>query len=151
MQAQTNAKRENSDYKILVVDDSSDLLQLLEAWLSESGFSVVAVNSGHEAIERFQKELFDLVLTDICMPGIDGNILAQFVHAFNKDIPVIALTATPCFAGPYFDLVLSKPHGIAGLVDSLQYLLQKTPPPASPLESIKHQHLHQLCGSEYGH
>ena len=151
MQAQMNEKQENSNYKILVVDDSSDLLQLLETWLSESGFSVVAVNSGHEAIERFQKELFDLVLTDISMPGIDGNILAQFVHAFNEDIPVIALTASPCFTGPYFDLVLSKPHDIAGLVNSLQYVLQKTPPPDSNLNNIKRQHLLQLCGTEYGH
>lgn len=146
-----NEKKENSNYKILVVDDNSDLLLLIETWLSESGFSVVAVNGGHEAIKRFQKELFDLVLTDICMPGIDGNILAQFVHAFNKEIPVIALTASPYFTGPYFDLVLSKPHDIAGLVNSLQYVLQKIPPHANNLNNIKRQHLHQLCGNEYGH
>ncbi len=151
MQAQLNEKSENSNYKILVVDDSNAHLQLLETWLSESGFSVVAVNDGYEAIDRFNNEDFDLVLTDICMPRLNGNILAQYIHIIRKDVPVVAVTASPFLADSDFDLVLSKPCELEGLVNSLQYVLQKIPPPDSNLNSIKRKLLHQLQGFEHGH
>lgn len=151
MQKHINVKRENRNYKILVVEDSNAHLQLLDSWLSESGFTVIAVNDGYDAIERFHKERFDLVLTNICMPGINGNILAQFVHAFRKEIPVIAVTETPHLANADFDLVLSKPYELEGLVNSLQYVLQKSPPPGSNLNSSKRKLLYQLLEIEHGH
>ncbi|MDA3902253.1 MAG: response regulator [Desulfuromusa sp.] len=151
MPVYSNEKRGSTNYKILVVDDNNAHLQLMETWLNESGFSVVAVHDGYEAIGIFQKDLFDLVLTNICRPGINGNILAQFVHAFSKEIPVIAVTASPYLAGPDFDLVLSKPYELEGLVNSLQYVLQKIPPASSNLNSNKHKLLHQLQEFEHGH
>lgn len=151
MQMPATKKRENTNYKILIVEDSNAHLQLLESWLSESGFTVVAVKDGYDAIERFPKEHFDLVLTNICMPGISGNILAQFVHAFRKETPVIAVSETPHPADPDFDLVLSKPHELEGLVNSLQYVLQKNPPPDSNLNSSKRKLLYQLLEFEHGH
>ena len=146
MFTQRNEKRESSNYRILVVEDNNAHLQLLDSWLSESGFSVVAVHDGYDAIEIFQKELFDLVLTNICRPGINGNILAQFIHAFSKEIPVIAVTASPDLAGSDFDLVISKPYELDGLVTSLQYVLQKIPANVTDFNDTKRELLHHLQG-----
>lgn len=151
MQAQKNEKRENPSYRILVVDDNNAHLHLLETWLRESGFSVIAVRDGYEAIDRFNNEHFDLVLTDICMPGLNGNILAQYIHTIREDVPVVAVTASPFLAYTDFDLVLSKPCELEGLVNSLQYVLQRIPSPASNLNNIKRRLLHQLRGFEHGH
>ena len=151
MLACTNKQRFDSNYKILVVDDSNTHLQLLETWLNESGFSVVAVNDGYEAINKFKNEHFDLVLTDICMPGINGNILAQLIHAFRDDVPVVAVTASPFLADLDFDLVISKPCELEGLVTSLQYVLQKFPSNVTALNDTKRKLLHQLQEFEHGY
>lgn len=62
----------NSSGRILVVDDEKDILRALEFILSREGYSVTTAVSGEEAIELLKKEEFDLVLTDLRMPGMDG-------------------------------------------------------------------------------
>ncbi len=151
MYAQTNEKGTGTNYRILIVDDSNAHLQLLETWLSESGFTVVAVNDGYEAIDRFNRESFDLVLTDICMPRLNGNILAQYIHIIRKEVPVVAITASPFLADPDFDLVLSKPCELEGLVTSLQYVLQKIPNHVIDLNDSKRKLLHQLQELNHGY
>ncbi len=150
MLAEKNAKRTNPTYRILLVDDSNAHLQLLEAWLSESGFAVVAVNDGYAAIDRFNHEHFDLVLTDICMPKLNGNILAQYIHIIRKDVPVVAVTASPFLADPDFDLVISKPYELEALVNSLQYVLGKYPAATSAINALKIKLLNKLKDAEYG-
>lgn len=149
MEKDANVKRGQKNYKILVVDNNTGRRQLLETWLSHSGFSVVAVHDGYDAIGIFQRELFDLVLTNITRPGINGNILAQFVHAFSEDIPVIAVTATPYFAGPDFDLILSSPYELEGLVDSLLDVLQGPRIANSGLSVKRGKSLSPFHGSAY--
>ena len=151
MQAQINEKRPEPNYRILVVDDSNAHLQLLETWLSESGFAVVTVRDGYEAISRFNDEHFDLVLTDICMPGVNGNILAQYIHILRKEVPVVAVTASPFLADLDFDLVISKPYELEGLVTSLQYVLQTFPYNVITLNDSKRKLLHQLQELKYGY
>ena len=149
MLADKNEKRTATNYRILVVDDSNTHLQLLETWLSESGFSVVAVSDGYEAIDRFNHEHFDLVLTDICMPRLNGNILAQYIHIIRKDVPVVAITASPYLADPDFDLIISKPCELAGLVTSLQYVLHKLPNTLINLNASKRKLLYRLQDLNY--
>ncbi len=151
MRMQTNEKRSVTSYRILVVDDSNAHLQLLETWLSESGFSVVAVNDGYEAIDRFNNERFDLVLTDICMPELNGNILARYIHIIRQDVPVVAVTASPFLADIDFDLVISKPYELEGLVTSLQNVLQKFPSNVTDLNDTKRKLPRQLREFEHGY
>ena len=74
-------------------------------------------------IDALCAEAFDLVLTDICMPGISGNILAGYVHNLRVDIPVIAVTASPWLANELFDMVIEKPFELTFLLDTIAYYL----------------------------
>lgn len=61
-----------SKFKLLLVDDEPDILEFLSYNLSNKGFVVIVANDGLEAIEKAKKELPDLILLDVMMPGMDG-------------------------------------------------------------------------------
>jgi putative two-component system response regulator len=86
---------ENNMPKILCVDDESANLALLEAMLLPKGNTVVAANSGMEALERLKEGGFDLVLMDVMMPGMNGYDACKKIreNPDTKDIPVIMITA----------------------------------------------------------
>ena len=109
--------------RILIVDDNEVILQLFRAKLCGCGFSVITANNGIEAIRKFTSDRFDLVLTDINMPGLNGNILARYIRNVSKDVPVIAVTAAPWLANASFDMVIEKPFELKFLMDSIEYYL----------------------------
>lgn len=76
---------------ILVVDDDAQIRQLLDEYLTSSGFHVSTVDNGLAARAAFSKNSFDMVLLDIVLPDIDGTILAKEFLA-NSDTPIIMLT-----------------------------------------------------------
>lgn len=64
--------------RVLVVDDEPDLLAILAFLLEDEGYSVATASSGVEAVERARGEHFDVVVTDLKMPGMDGlEVLAE--------------------------------------------------------------------------
>lgn len=79
--------------KILVVDDELDILEMLGSFLTHEGFQVKTAPGGHAAIEIFKSEPFDLVITDMRMPGMDGLALMRLLKEMDEDIEVIILTA----------------------------------------------------------
>jgi two-component system, OmpR family, alkaline phosphatase synthesis response regulator PhoP len=81
--------------KILVVDDEEDILELLRFNLSREGFQVLCAASGEEALEKVTREMPDLILLDLMLPGMDGLEVARAVknQAPTKDIPIVMLTA----------------------------------------------------------
>ena len=78
--------------KILVVEDDVDFSKTLMEFLDESGFKSINVNSAEEAEEIFKKREFDLVLTDIKLPGMDGIKLAKNIKK-KYNLGVIVMTA----------------------------------------------------------
>ena len=120
--------------KILIVDDNEVFLQLFRTKLFGCGFSVVTANSGIEAIRKFTRDSFDLVLTDIYMPGLNGNILARYIRNVSKDVPVIAVTAAPWLANESFDMVIEKPFELKFLMDSMEYYLSDNSEQPEPCE-----------------
>lgn len=80
---------------ILVVEDEEDILDLISYNLKQAGFSVIAVESGEEALEVASEEKFSLVLLDLMLPGIDGLEVCRLLRAKpeTKNIPVLMLTA----------------------------------------------------------
>lgn len=58
--------------KILVVDDSKVITDLVKLMLEKSGYDCIAVNSANDCVQLLQREKFDLVLLDIAMPGVSG-------------------------------------------------------------------------------
>jgi two-component system response regulator AtoC len=80
--------------KILVVDDEALVRDIIKKGLSQmGGFSVEVAQSGPEAIEKIEKDVFDLVLTDLKMPGMDGLELLTTIKGTRPEVMVILMTA----------------------------------------------------------
>ena len=80
--------------KILVVDDEAPIREMLQKGLTQrGGFSVEVAQNGVEATERIEKDVFDLVLTDLKMPEMDGLELLNTVKGTRPEIMVIMMTA----------------------------------------------------------
>ena len=79
--------------RILIVDDEEGLRRVLSIMLSKEGYEVTAASSAAEALETFERELYDVVLTDIKMPGMSGIELLKAIQELDPTVPVIIMTA----------------------------------------------------------
>ena len=79
--------------KILIVDDDERLRRLLERFLTEQGFRVRGVENTEQMDRMLARELFNLVVLDLMMPGEDGLAACQRLREGNNQIPIIMLTA----------------------------------------------------------
>ena len=81
--------------KILVVDDETDILTLLEYNLEKAGFKVVSANDGPDAIEITKRERPDLIILDIMLPSMEGTEVCKILKGGDatRHIPIIMLTA----------------------------------------------------------
>ncbi|MEQ8767823.1 MAG: sigma-54 dependent transcriptional regulator [Planctomycetota bacterium] len=85
-----------SEIRILVVDDETDLLEVCEDTLGRlEGVEVVTENDPRRAAERFGEEGFDLLITDIRMPGMTGLQLLEKAREVDAELPVVMMTAFP--------------------------------------------------------
>jgi len=83
--------------KILFVDNSRTTRAAMTMVLEEAGYTVMAVPTGQEAIEKIKTEPFDIAIMDLYMPLMNGYEAAKIIRALPdacKDIPLIALTAS---------------------------------------------------------
>lgn len=81
--------------KVLVVDDQSIVRETIEDILNREGFDISSASSGEEALEMMHKEKFDILLSDIKMPGMSGLELVEKAHHEVPDVVSILLTAYP--------------------------------------------------------
>jgi DNA-binding NtrC family response regulator len=79
--------------KILVIDDEESICQLLEIMLTEEGYWVQTVTNYNDAMNHLESESFDLIVSDIMMPGKDGLTLLKDAKQFDPDLPIILITA----------------------------------------------------------
>ncbi|MGL5718370.1 MAG: response regulator transcription factor [Paraclostridium sp.] len=77
---------------ILVIEDDSNIQELIVEFLSAEGYTVQSANDGLEGIQFFKKEEFDLVILDIMMPNLDGYSVCKMIRQ-NSNVPIIFLTA----------------------------------------------------------
>ena len=78
---------------ILVLEDDTKLNQLVCAYLNDSGFNTKGCTSAKDAYELMYNNLYDLIISDIMIPGIDGFEFAQTVRQVNKHIPILFMSA----------------------------------------------------------
>jgi DNA-binding NtrC family response regulator len=78
--------------QILLIDDEAIALTNLTHVLKREGYDVTACKDGEAGLEALERSDFDLVLTDLKMPGIDGMAVLRQVHASHPDVPVIMIT-----------------------------------------------------------
>ena len=79
--------------RILVVDDEPVVRESLHAWFSTDEFPIEMADSGPEAIRKLQESSWDILLTDVKMPGMDGLELQKKAKEIDPDITVIIMTA----------------------------------------------------------
>lgn len=79
--------------KILLVEDEASLCLLYEEEIAKEGYAVTSVNDADAALAKLKEEPFDLLITDIRMPGRNGVELITQVMGLRKDIPIIINTA----------------------------------------------------------
>ncbi len=78
--------------KILLVEDEKFIRELFQMYLLSEGYTVVTADTGPDAVDKFQTEVFDLVLLDIMLPGKDGISVLADVSKINSRVPVAMLT-----------------------------------------------------------
>ncbi len=79
--------------RLLIVEDERNLCLLYKEELTEEGYNVTAVTDADSALKQMKKKTFDLIITDIRMPGKNGIELITQIMALRKDIPIIINTA----------------------------------------------------------
>lgn len=82
---------------IAVIDDDPLVARQLEAVLSQAGYRVLPFSRGECALEAMDVLCFDVYLTDVCMPGMDGLELLEAIHRRDSEAPVILITGFPGF------------------------------------------------------
>ncbi len=78
---------------ILLVDDDAGMLKTMNYILSDKGFEVVALNNGPDAMELIKKKTFDIVFSDIKMPGMNGVELLKKIKRLSPETDVLMITA----------------------------------------------------------
>ena len=87
--------------KIMIVDDDTNICELLRLYIEKGGYETVIANTGVQAIKKFETEKPDLILLDIMLPELDGWQVCREIRK-TSETPIIMLTAK----GEVFDKVL---------------------------------------------
>ncbi|WP_018410569.1 osmolarity response regulator transcription factor OmpR [Methyloversatilis thermotolerans] len=132
---------EEKKRKILVVDDDARLRALLERYLGEQGFTVKGVSDSAQMDRALARELYDLMVLDLMLPGEDGLAICRRLRAQENTLPVVMLTAK----GDEVDRIvglemgaddyLPKPFNPRELVARINAVLRRQapkPPPGAP-------------------
>ena len=80
-------------FRILVVEDDKDLNKSVCSFLNHSGYEATGCLNANDAYDAMYETMFDLIVSDIMMPGVDGFEFAQNVRALNQEIPILFMTA----------------------------------------------------------
>ena len=91
---------ENSDYKIIAVDDEEGIIDSLSIFLKRSGYNFTGVTNPQEAIEKVKNEHFDLMILDFIMTPIHGDQVVEEIRKFNKELYILLLTGHKDLAPP---------------------------------------------------
>ena len=115
--------------KILLAEDDNDMRRFLVKALQNAGFDVISYDNGLSAYQRLREEPFELLLTDIVMPEMDGIELARRAAELDPDIKIMFITGFAAVAlnsdasAAKHAKVLSKPIHLRELVNEVQKLL----------------------------
>jgi CheY-like chemotaxis protein len=110
---------------ILFVDDHEVLARLSCEILEMQGYRAVSAYSAADALQKFETQKFDLMVTDFRMEGMNGLELARKVHDRYPDVPVIIVTGYgPIDGGKDVDTVLQKEELFPDLLDKIKFYLE---------------------------
>ena len=116
--------------RVLIIEDEEAVRGLLTEAFSLSGMDTDAAVNGRDGIDKFHQGKFDIVITDLAMPGMNGNSVARKIrNSHRPNTPIIGISGTTwLFEDDHFDLVLEKPMSIFSLVDAVKDLAMTASP-----------------------
>lgn len=112
--------------RILVVENDKTFRNKTRDLLTAYGFQVFCVETGLDAISHLHDGSYDLVLTEIILPGLSGNHLVDYMHGLQIDTPIAAITHTPYKANDRFHFVFKKPIDPQMLLSLAEYTTKST-------------------------
>lgn len=117
--------------KLLIVEDEPDIQELLEAYLHDAGYETTIAEDGVEALAKFQKDKFDLILLDLMLPKIDGFGVCEFIRR-ESNVPILMLTAIDGEQEQLrgfqmeIDDYVTKPFSMPILLQKIRAILRRT-------------------------
>src|SRR5215467_11650198 len=119
--------------RVLVVEDEANIRELVCLHLRHEGYVCEGVGDGERALQRAERERFDLMVLDVMIPGLDGLSLCRAIRngQMNHDVPILILTARREEADKVVGLesgaddYLTKPFGVRELVARARALLRR--------------------------
>lgn len=111
---------------VLVIDDEEMVRDLLKQALSRVDVAVETAGDAEKGMAKFDKGAYDLVITDVRMPGVDGHRIVHHIRGSKRNrTPVIGVSGTPWLLNNGdFDDVLHKPFAISHLLEKVHCLTQ---------------------------
>ena len=119
-------------FKVLVVEDDKELNRTMCGFLNQNGFEAVGALNANEAYDAMYGNIFDLIISDIMMPGIDGYEFAKTVRELNQEIPILFVTARDDFESKRkgfragIDDYMVKPIDLEELVLRMEALMRRS-------------------------
>ena len=118
-------------FKVLIAEDDRELCQLFQYVLAKNGYAVKGVENGREALNAMEQDYYDLIISDIMMPVMDGYELVRTLRDSGNMIPVLMITAKDAFddmrqgfiSGP--DDYMVKPVNVNEMVLRVGALLRR--------------------------
>ena len=111
--------------RVLIIDDEVSICRMLVYALSQNGIDADMATNGRDGLRKFNQEHFDIVITDMLMPGMNGNDVAREIRNSNKSsTPIIGISGTSwLLEETEFDAVIKKPMSIFTLIDTVKNLI----------------------------
>jgi len=126
----------NGNESVLLIDDEKPILSMVTQMLKRFGYHVIPYDKSADALSCFESspDEFDIVITDLTMPDINGDEIVARIKSIRKDIPVILCTGSGSsekmvdtkINGPKPDKVLMKPSGKDELLNMIRMLLDES-------------------------
>lgn len=120
-----------TDVKILIAEDEPSIAEVVSLYLKRAGYQVDVVDNGTDALAQLQRELPDLLVLDLMLPGMDGITITRWLRD-RSDIPIIMLTARRSEADRIAGLEMGaddyvvKPFSPQELVSRVRAVLRRT-------------------------
>lgn len=121
--------RKNKTIRLLLVDDDPNMQRMVALFLNRNNYNLDIAGNGRKALEQMEKTKYDLVISDMQMPLMDGSELVRIMRAKKSKIPVILISAYNSADMPYeidttnFAAVLFKPFDSTNLISTINKVL----------------------------
>lgn len=123
MRHSESSNEENTQYKIIAVDDEQGIIDSLSVFLRRSGYQLTGVTDPYQAIEKVRNEHFDLMLLDFIMTPIHGDKVVEEIRKFNQNLYILLLTGHKDLAPPLETIKRLSIQGYCEKSDKFDQLL----------------------------